>query len=343
VRARALGVGLASVLALACTSELAPRAGDAAPGDVGDAGIDATMHDGALDASTPDAGSDAGRGCPVTLPPTLTFTLAAGAFPGSGHPDVAVHVPPGYDACAPLGAIVYFHGFYNCVENAIGATDTACSPGGPVRVAHRLSEQLDAAHVNALLIAVEIAYDQASGNPGAVGTSGGLRALLDELFDDHLGAMFGRATHVSDLDRIVLASHSGGYTAVARGIDRGMLPRLDEVMLFDSLYGEIPTYEGYTVTQLPRFDPAGDALRFAMVFTDGGGTDTNSRALGGEIQRGLTTLGHPEWLLFDDTTATLDAAAFTHPLVVKHSALSHDGVVLYYFQRFVAAAGFAPL
>lgn len=341
---RALSACVIGALALACTSELAPRA-DAGSADAGGdaARIDAGPGDAGRDASMEDVGADAGGRCPVTLPPTLTFELASGAFAGSGHPDVAVHVPPGYDACRPQGAIVYFHGFYNCVENAIGATDTPCTSGGPARVAHHLSEQLDAARVNSLLIAVEIAYDQASGNPGALATTGGLRALLDELFDDHLSAMLGRATHVSDLDRIVLASHSGGYTAVARGIDRGMLPRLDEVMLFDSLYGEIPTYEGYTVMQLSRFDPSGAALRFAMVFTDGGGTDIHSRALGADIESGLTALGHPEWLLFDDTTATLDAAAFTHPLVVKHSALSHDGVVLSYFQRFVAAAGFTPL
>lgn len=323
-----------------CDAPVASRDRDAA------SALDAAApNDAALTPDAPDAyAPDAATGCPVTLPSPLTFTLAHGAFAGSGHPDVAVHVPAGYDACAPQGAIVYFHGFHNCVLNTIGSTDTECTAGAGTRTAHHLMAQLDAAHVNALLIAVEIAYDQASGATGALSNANGLSDLLSELFDDHLGAMLGRPTALTDLDRVVLASHSGGYTAVARGLDRGNVPNVREVILFDSLYGELPVYRDFTVNQLDRFDPGGTApLRFAMVFTDGGGTDANSRALAGEIGAGLTTLGHPAWLLFDDTTATLDTAAFDNPLIVKHSALSHDGCVLYYFQRFVSAVGFAPL
>jgi hypothetical protein len=345
---------VAGCLLAACAPGVAAPL-DAAPADA--ARLDAAELDAresadalaldamALDAMVLDAfAPDAATGCPVTLPTPLTFTLAHGAFPGSGHPDVAVHVPAGLDACAPVGAIVYFHGFDNCVLNTIGSTSGTCTPGGSVRTAHHLVEQLDAAHVNAILIAVEVAYDEASGATGALANDGGLSALLRELFDDHLSAMLGRPTSLDDLDRVLIASHSGGYTAVARALDRGHVPHVSEVMLFDSLYGEIPVYEAYTTGQLDRFDPSAAApLRFAMVFTDGGGTDAHSRALASEIESGLGAIGHADWLLFDDTTATLETAAFDHPLIVKHSMLSHDGVVLYYFQRFVAAAGLAPL
>ncbi len=66
----------------------------------------------------------------------------------------------------------------------------------PARTAMHLIEQLDAARVNAILLA--------------------------------------------DVEHIVLASHSGGYTALARGLDRGGID-VDGVELFDSLYGEIPS------------------------------------------------------------------------------------------------------
>jgi hypothetical protein len=310
--------------------------------------LDASEADEAgRDASAPDTGlldSGAGAGCPVFgIASPATFTLASGAFPGSGHPDVAVHVPDGYDACREQGAIVFFHGFDNCVVNVVGSESTACTPGGEVRTAMHLVEQLEAVHVNAILIAVELRYDEATGDPGALANDGGLRALLDELYDEHLSAMLGRPTSVDDLSRIVLASHSGGYTALARGLDRGGVD-VDEVELFDSLYGEIPTFQSFIEDDLARFDPtATDPLRFALVFTDGGGTASNSRALGSDLESRLTASGDPANLLFDDTTATLDAAAFEHPLIVKHSMLSHDGVVLYYFERFVRASGFAPL
>lgn len=350
--ARLWSVLVALALAPGCSTPIATV--DASQSDapsVPDRDASGTLDAGARDAAaSADAGTDAAIApdggpthCPVTLPTPLVFGLAHGAFPTDGHPDVAVHVPAGYDACASRGAIVYFHGFHNCVENTIGSTPTECTPGAGVRTAHHLVEQLDAAHVNAMLIAVEVAYDQASGATGRLSEDGGLRALLDELFTDHLSSMLGRPTSVDDLDVVVLASHSGGYTAVARGLDRGQLPNVREVMLFDSLYGEIPVYEAFTTGQLARFDPTGEGTRFAIVYTDGGGTDANSRALAGEIESGLGTLGHPEWMLFDDTTATLDAPAFAHPIVIKHSMLSHDGVVTYYFERFVSAVGFAPL
>lgn len=302
-------------------------------------GIDAPADAASLDASTGDAptiGSDAAVGCPVSgLPSTLPFALAAGAFAGSGHPDVAVHVPDGYDACAETGVVVYFHGFSNCVVNAIGSTSSACSPGGSVRTAHHLSDQLDAAGVNAILVAVELRFDAATGDPGALATDGRLRALLTELYDDHLSAMLGRTTAFDDVDHVVLASHSGGYTALARSLTLGGID-VDEVELFDSLYGEIPTYRGWLHEHLARFDPAVSApLRFAMVFTDGGGTSATSIALGNEIEGWLTTEGDPANLLFDETTATLAEPAFLTPMIVKRSMLSHDGVVTYYFERFL--------
>jgi len=56
-------------------------------------------------------------------------------------------------ACAPQAIVT--PRFQNCVLNTIGSVDGACTSGGATRTAHHLVEQLDAAHVNAMLIAVE--------------------------------------------------------------------------------------------------------------------------------------------------------------------------------------------
>lgn len=340
---------LALACIAACATEQAhpdaPAALDAVTTDVAfvpDAmPLDATWRD-ALDAMVaPDAGPPT---CPVTRDRVLTFELAHGAFPGSGHPDVAVHIPPGYDACARQGAVLYIHGHNNCVTNAIGDAPSACTPGGPARAAHHLITQLDDAHVNALLIAIEVRFDVASGDPGALANTNGLRDLLNELFDAHLSPLLGQPTRLDDLERVVLASHSGGYIAVARALERGGLTNLREVQLYDSLYGEVAAYQHFTIDQITRFDPMSDAaLRFNIVFTDGGGTATLSRNLGAQLSTGVVSVMHPEWLLFDTTTATLTSDAFAHPLIVKRSMLSHDDVVRYYFGRMVAASGFAPI
>lgn len=146
--------------------------GEAGPStDAGPASTDASSDAETSDAASPDAAAS----CPVFgVSSPLSFSLAHGAFPGSDHPDVVVHVPDGYDACRPQGAIVFFHGFNNCVVNVVGTVSTACTPGGPARTPLHLVEQLDAVHVNALLIAVELRYDLATGDPGALALDGGL-------------------------------------------------------------------------------------------------------------------------------------------------------------------------
>src|SRR6185369_5608487 len=95
---------------------------------------------GDADASAADVGSAGDvRGDTASCPSLgggdsiLTFTLATGAFPGSGHPDVAVHVPPAFDACAPAALIVFFHGYQSCAANALRSEDAPCTTGGPVR------------------------------------------------------------------------------------------------------------------------------------------------------------------------------------------------------------------
>jgi hypothetical protein len=305
---------------------------DAANMDAG-SGDDAALRDDAWMAPT---------ACPVSGIVDTTYGLDSGAFPTDGHPDVAVHVPDGYDACAPAGVVVFFHGFRNCVANVIGASPTECTPGAGARSAFALSDQLDAAGVNAILVAVELRYDEATSDPGALAESGRLRALLDELYDEHLSPLLGRPTGIEDVDRVVLASHSGGYVALARCLTDGGVT-VDEVELFDSLYGELTTYRGWLDTNLLAFDAsASDPRRFALVFTDGGGTASQSRGLGDDVEAWLATRGNPASLLFDDTTATLEAPAFRTPMLIKRSALSHDGVVSYYFERFLRGSDLPP-
>lgn len=336
------------MLLAACGSpddEPAPAADDDAEAPYRDAGSDpAPVHDaGVRDASLPPAdASPIDAGVPSCARndwgPARTFQLAHGAFPDSGHPDVAVHVPSRFDPCRPQGAIVFFHGFNNCVRNVIGNENTACTDGGPVRRALGLVDQLEATDVNAVLIAIELKFDQATGAPGALADDDGTLLLLDELYTEQLSAWFEHDVHPFDLDRILLSSHSGGYTALARALDVGGLTNVSQVDLFDSLYGEVATYQDWTLGQLARFDRAAvDPLRFSIVYTGGGGTADESVAFAEDLVIGLDE--RTDALLFDDSTETLDDAAYTTPLIVKRSALSHDGVVPYYFGRLLAAAG----
>lgn len=350
-----------SSLRVACLFAVALAACSSAPdaavtGDAGDAAVapvdgaseaadgDAGQTGDAGDAATTDA-SDASASCPApALDPVRPFQLAHAAYPGTGHPDVAVHVPPGFDPCRRPSLVMFFHGFENCVVNAVGATDSVCTPGSPARVALHLAEQFDAAGVNAILVAPELSYDADTGNPGNLDNPGEVRAMLSELLVDDLSPLLGVSIDVPDLDRIVVASHSGGYWAVASTLDVGGID-VDEIELYDSLYGHYSTYSDWTTSDVSLFDPSVlPGRRFSMIWTTGGGTYGLSEQLESDVASALSSAGLDSLLFFqEDTAPTPTDAELAHPFVFKHSGLSHYGVPLYYFERVLAASDIAPI
>lgn len=312
------------------------------PGEDGDAGAADVL---ARDAGTLEASVDGGHEHDaVSTPPVLLFNLRAAPFPNSGHPDVAVHVPPGFDSYTRPGLIVFFHGFDNCVVNVVGSVDTECTPGGPVRGALHLIDQLNAARVNAILVAVELRFDMATGDPGQLTKAGDFGALLRELFTEHMATVLGRTLDVPDFDRIVVGTHSGGYQATAMALEHGQVPQIREVDLYDSLYGETAIFDGWMQTNAARFDTSRpDGLRWADVYTSGGGTAADSRTMASSAGAWLRGAGLGGSMYDDDTTATMAPADYGHPVLFKLSGLAHGEVPKYYFQRLTQAAGFAAI
>ncbi|MCX5742904.1 MAG: hypothetical protein NT062_10455 [Proteobacteria bacterium] len=290
-------------------------------------GDDARMMT-APDATSADAASaDAPVACLPTM--TLPVDLVHGAFPVSpDHPSAIVHVPANFDPTPPVDVVVYIHGFSNCITNVIGDVDTACTPGGAARSAFQLAAQLAASQRNAILVVPEVRYDQASGDPGALGTQDGLRALLEEA----LGHV---AVPLADVGRVIVASHSGGYRAVAAMATIGGVP-VDELWLFDSLYGETTRFDAYVNADLASFATLQPLRRFADIYSTSGGTLANSEAMADRAVTWVTA--DPSVLVDDRTTATWPDDVYHHGLLFKHSGLSHDGVARYYFERMLATS-----
>lgn len=275
------------------------------------------------------------EGARPALPQSLFYELRAGAFPGSGRPDVAVHVPAGFDATRRPGVVVYFHGWSGCVQAALGDDDVPCSDGGEVRVASHLAAQLDAARVNAVLVAVELRADMPTGEPGQLATLGGLRALLKELFDEHLAAALGDgcSLEVDALDRVVVIAHSGGYRAAATVIGMGDVPSLREVALLDALYGADEVFARWVVEG--RLDAS---RRFVDLYTCCGGTLERSRVLAT-----LALGASPRSSLDDDGDSDLGTAELERPFVFKRVPLPHGELPAAYVRPLLETAGFAPL
>lgn len=304
----------------------------------GTAGVGGTNDGGA----SREAGSCATS--PNALDPILTFTLTHAAFPGSGHPDVAVHIPSEFTRCVPAGLVVFFQGFDQCVSNMLGAVDSPCENGGAVRGALHLVDQFDAAHVNAILIGVQLSYDRATGDPGQLTTDGEFQAMLHELAVDDLSSVLKTPLDVADFERVILGSYGAGYQAVAAVLQHGGVSQIREVDLYDDLLGDMPVFSSWVQNNLSRFDgQASDGMRWTTAYTTTGGTLANSQAFASSVAGWLNDAGANAALLDDRTTATLGPSDYAHPLLFKQSTLSHTDVPKFYFGNVLTASGLAPL
>jgi hypothetical protein len=146
---------------------------------------------------------------------------------------------------------------------------------------------------------------------------------------EQLAPVLGQKT-LADVGRVVVATHSGGYVPAAALVSVGGVP-VQEVWLLDSLYGKQAQFGAWIQADLPGL--ASGQRRFFDVYTNTGGTLSNSQALAKEVAawlpKGATTL------VDDPSTATWAPALYDHGLLFKHSALSHHGVTLYYPQQLI--------
>src|SRR5262249_29584941 len=152
-----------------------------------------------------------------------------------------VYVPNGFNPTPPLEVVVFIHGFDNCIENIVRDAGTSCTDAG-TREAYALAAQLEASGRNALLVCPEVALDQASSNPGHLADPGAFAALLDDtLANLPLGTR--------NVGKLIVASHSGGYAAAAAIATVGGV-RVDELYLFDSLYGQTAQFDAWVMSDL---------------------------------------------------------------------------------------------
>jgi hypothetical protein len=188
----------------------------------------------------------------------IPLNLTHRSFPHQPGPAAAAWIPAAFDPTTEWRLVVHFHGFRNCVLNAISNVSASCTPSQPARVAYSLGQQLEASAANAVLVLPEgknnhqpamqslgqttlpapcivifsssVAYDEASADAGALLQAGVLGLLAAEAL-----AALGIKEQPS---AVVIASHSGGYRAAAAAALVGWMPQpspVRELWLFDSL------------------------------------------------------------------------------------------------------------
>lgn len=180
------------------------------------------------------------------------FRTAAGHYDDSS---VLLVIPPRLKHDRKTDLIFWFHGWHNNIDTALQF--------------YGLARQFAAANCDAVLVLPEAARNAADSYGGKLRQKGDFKALVGEVMEElkQYGIVPGDAV----AGHIVLGCHSGGYSAVADILANGQMP-VDEVFLFDALYGRLPVFMDW-IREDKRH-------HFVHWYTDhGGGTDMMSDTL----------------------------------------------------------------
>jgi len=145
-----------------------------------------------------------------------------------------LHIPAGFDVKRPGVVVLFFHGH--------GATLTR-------DVWHRqqLPDQIDAAAMNAVLVAPQFAVDAADSSSGKFWEKNGLRRYLRDV-SGSLATLYGRPATRRAFARmpVIVVAYSGGFAPAAWAIrSRALSGRLRGVVLLDAMYGYRQTFENW--------------------------------------------------------------------------------------------------
>jgi hypothetical protein len=149
--------------------------------------------------------------------------------------------------------------------------------------------------------AVETRPDAATGEVGSLVVPGQLRAMLAELLGEQLSPRIGCTLDVDGMQPIVLIAHSGGYQAAAAALQFGDLPAVQEVVLFDALYGASGVFFDWMAGQVEREeDRWAPRFRFVDLYTCCGGTEKPSKRLASDVEESLSRRGLGRLLSHDE-------------------------------------------
>jgi hypothetical protein len=178
--------------------------------------------------------------------------------PAAGHyndSSVLLVIPPRLKRDRKTDLIFWFHGWHNNIDTALQF--------------YGLARQFAAANCDAVLVLAEAARNAADSYGGKLKKKGDFKALVGDVMEElkQYGVVAGDAV----AGHIVLGCHSGGFSAVADILANGQMP-VDEVFLFDALYGRLPVFMDW-IREDKRH-------HFVHWYTDhGGGTDEMSDTL----------------------------------------------------------------
>jgi len=197
---------------------------------------------------------------------TFEVELKSAPYPVASLPNVAIHVPAGFDTAGPVHLVVFLHGLRGCLPVLMGRGESRCEgSGSQPQLGWDLGKHHDAASTQSIFVVPRLHYEKRGGQPGAFGKAGGFRAFLDELLAGPLTKRLGRSLSRADVASISLVAHSAGYETALAILEHGELGSLVRaVVLLDALYAFHERYARYVLEHADR------GLRLVVIHLRGG-------------------------------------------------------------------------
>jgi len=167
---------------------------------------------------------------------------------------VLIIAPKKINANKKIDLVFWFHGWGNNI-------DTAASH-------FELIKQFAASRLNAVLVLAETTKDAPDSYGGKLEYNNTFNELVADIMQElnKEKAVFKKC----EPGNILLAGHSGAYRIMAYILANGNMP-VQEVILFDALYAQTDKFLNWI-----RSD---NSHRFINIYTDGGGTDGESKEM----------------------------------------------------------------
>jgi predicted esterase len=167
---------------------------------------------------------------------------------------VLIIVPKKLNANKKVDLIFWFHGWGNNI-------DTAASH-------FKLIKQFAASQLNAVLVLAETTKDAPDSYGGKLENSNVFKDLVADIMQKLKKEK--TVSKKCEAGKILLAGHSGAYRVMAFILANGNMP-VQEVILFDALYSQTDKFMNWINSDSNH--------RFIDIYTNGGGTDEESKEM----------------------------------------------------------------
>lgn len=210
---------------------------------------------------------------------------------------VYVLVPTHFKSALPVNMVFWFHGWFNTIDSSISTFE--------------LKRQFLASGKNAILVIPEGAVKA----PDSYGGKLEQEAVFQKLVNDVLQELAhrGMVSREAGLGNIVLAGHSGAFRVMAHILHHGGVP-VQELFLFDGLYGQVKFYDNWI--------NGGFGRHFVHLYTSsGGGTEDVSKDWMKELQQRDIAFE------FVEEDAVTNQQLLHSPICFIHSRRGHNEII----------------